>query len=133
MSSKKKTTEEKIKVMQAFVGGKNIKLISYFGNHICNISGGEMVWDWCRNDYVIAEEVPVKPSINWDHVFDKYNYIYMDNRKNYWLSVQKPKKDLHAEYLYGHDGIKASNFTSFKEGKNCKSIDSLVCRPGFEE
>lgn len=132
MSSKKKTTEEKIRVMQAFVDGKDVKCTFDFGNHICNISGGEMVWDWCRKDYDIAEEIPVKPSINWDHVSDKYNYLHMDKSGSFWLSTNKP---IGTEYLYNLTGysIYGNNFASFKEGENCKSIDSLVCRPGFEE
>ena len=35
----------------------------------------------------------VKPSINWDHVHGKYNYLATDDMGNAWLYVKEPTID----------------------------------------
>ena len=68
-----------------------------------------------------------KPSIDWAHVSDEFNYLAMDNPGDSCLYREKPKfikfswDDGRADY----EDVAA--FKSFKPG-SCKPEDSLICR-----
>ena len=75
----------------------------------------------------IYEVKPRKPSIDWAHVSDEFNYLAMDNPGDSCLYREKPKfikfswDDGRADY----EDVAA--FKSFDPG-TCKPEDSLVCR-----
>lgn len=68
-----------------------------------------------------------KPSIDWSHVSESFQYLAMDEDGRCWLWVSKP-----APFQDKWDGrgvtAKAENFASFIPG-TCDWKDSLVERP----
>lgn len=69
----------------------------------------------------------VKPSIDWDHVSEDFQYLAMDSGGLHHLFVEKPEPiavewTTHALYIY------AEHFASFTPG-TCNWKDSLVKRP----
>ena len=69
----------------------------------------------------------VKPSIDWSHVSENFQYLAMDEGGLHHLFAEKPELitgewTTHALYLY------AEHFTSFTPG-TCDWRDSLVKRP----
>lgn len=139
-----KTTAEKIAVMQAYVDGKQIEIASdevgsgrwYAWPVFCS----SPEWNWEQNDYRIYEEPKEKPSINWEHVRDRYNYLSRDENGEWYFWEKRPLMDGElAGYWYkeSDDGScmwRASDihlFASFKPG-NCDWKDSLISRSGKE-
>ena len=68
-----------------------------------------------------------KPSIDWDHVSENFQYLAMDSGGLHHLFAEKPEPiavewTTHALYIY------AGHFASFTPG-TCNWRDSLVKRP----
>ena len=68
-----------------------------------------------------------KPSIDWDHVSENFQYLAMDSGGLHHLFAEKPEPTAvewttHALYIY------AEHFASFTPG-TCNWRDSLVKRP----
>ena len=68
-----------------------------------------------------------KPSIDWDHVSEDFQYLAMDSGGLHHLFAEKPERAesewvTHALYIY------ANHFASFTPG-TCDWKDSLVKRP----
>lgn len=118
------TTEEKIKVMQAFIEGKPIESKPYRSKHWG--LNNDPIWCWWSMEYRVRVE---KPSINWDHVSPKYKYLVSTGQRAY-LSVDKPRlSDDRFRWTWaGGDISTAHVFTSYRPG-NCEWQDSLVERP----
>ena len=69
----------------------------------------------------------VKPSIDWSHVSEEFQYLTMDEEGLHYLFAEKPDPiavewTTHALYIY------AEHFASFSAG-TCHWRDSLVKRP----
>ena len=69
----------------------------------------------------------IKPSIDWSHVSEDFQYLAMDADGRCWLWVTKPAP-LQEQWCGGSLAIKAENFSSFISG-TCDWRDSLVKRP----
>ena len=68
-----------------------------------------------------------KPSIDWDHVSENFQYLAMDEDGSHHLFAEKPEPivlEWAADALYIH----AEHFASFSAG-TCDWKDSLVERP----
>lgn len=76
---------------------------------------------------------PSKPSINWDHVHEKCNYLAMDKDGEWLFYKNKPTKGqavwTGGKYMYTAN---LTMFASFDPG-NCNWKDSLISRPGVDE
>lgn len=124
----KEQTLEAIKVMQAYVDGEEIEFRHDTADYWARISldGGDVSWSWSAFRYRIA---PQKPSINWDHVSDEYNWLAVDKDGNAYLFTSKP--ELCAPiWTTGYGRARANAHTSFKPGK-VPWEESLVMRPGY--
>ena len=69
-----------------------------------------------------------KPSINWEHVRDDYNYLSQDANGNAWLYWEKP--ELSEDHWIATEGecAEANSHVSYIPG-TCDWKDSLVARP----
>ena len=69
-----------------------------------------------------------KPSINWEHVRDDYNYLSQDANGNAWLYWEKP--ELSEDHWIATKGecAEANSHVSYIPG-TCDWKDSLVARP----
>lgn len=119
-------TEEKIKVMQHYANGGLIEKTK-----VDTDSGWEKVehpiWNWEEFEYRIAV---TKPSIDWSHVSEEYNYLATNENGVTYLYTDMPKL-FKAYGLWASSKGKfttAKQFTSFKPG-NCPYKKSLVERP----
>ena len=72
----------------------------------------------------------VKPSINWDHVHGKYNYLAADDMGNAWLYGKEPTIDDDGGYwdVELDELALADTHASYIPG-TCDWKDSLVERP----
>ena len=75
----------------------------------------------------IVKATAVKPSIDWDHVSEDFQYLAMDSGGLHHLFAEEPEPiavewTTHALYIY------AEHFASFTPG-TCDWRDSLVKRP----
>lgn len=124
-----KTLEEQIKVMQAAANGKLIvEIYCNKGVYKYTVHKPEDVhWAWNEFDYDVYEEPKTKPSINWEHVEQRFKWMATDVDGNTYLFSIKPEKRRvlwESEFSY----ILASVFSSFVPG-TCNWKDSLVERP----
>lgn len=71
-----------------------------------------------------------KPSIDWSHVSEEYNWMATDEDRETHLYIAKPIMGFEGCWLpcRSHGFIKAEQFTSLKPG-TCHWKDSLVERP----
>ena len=89
---------------------------------------------YCADSSIVLFPYPVeivksvtKPSIDWDHVSEAFQYLAMDSGGLHHLFTEKPDPidvewTTHALYIY------AEHFASFSAG-TCHWRDSLVKRP----
>jgi hypothetical protein len=122
----------KIEVMQAYAEGKEIQWI-------CKLTDEEWEdcpnpgFNWARNDYRVKPAE--KPSINWDHVSDRFNYLTLDNKgeiESAWLYAKKPFWDYGWNSGESGDTVASATFFKSLNPGNCEPEESLICRPGFE-
>ena len=124
-----KTISEMIEVMCHYDNGGKIEITHlYNGNKtVCwkGKSHAHPVWNWEVYNYCIVLE---KPSIDWSHVSDKYNYLAIDADGECSLFNSKPKV---TSNRWDDDSemycIRADYFTSYSPG-NCNWKDSLISR-----
>lgn len=76
-----------------------------------------------------AKPEPTKPSINWSHVSDEYNWLAQEESGTAVLHSTKPTKL--ATLWYSPCASNAKPFRSYIPG-TCDWEDSLVMRPGYE-
>lgn len=103
--------------------------------------GGDIeFWDWSDRRWVksiaplawisqiIYRKVQTKPSINWDHVSDDFNWLVVDSFGNGYLFRRKP---VQLEKSWSCSDVSAKNFKSYNRG-NCEWAESLVMRPDYK-
>ena len=69
----------------------------------------------------------LKPSIDWSHVSEAFQYLAMDSDGRCWLWATKPAP-FQEQWRGGGSAVKAENFSSFISG-TCDWEDSLIERP----
>ena len=69
-----------------------------------------------------------KPSINWDHVDRRYNYLAEDPCGSASLYEEKPFIALTSWGIQGGEAVEAFMFASYEKG-TCNWKESLVKRP----
>jgi hypothetical protein len=93
--------------------------------------------DGKRNEHYIQSLYPypveivkkvTKPSINWDHVHSRYNYLAEDSCGAVFLYKEEPFIALNSWAIQGGEAIVAHMFASYVKG-TCDWKDSLVKRP----
>lgn len=89
------------------------------------ISASKSVW---RGDKVYRAAPLTKPSIDWDHVGDEWNWLARDAGGKSWLFKAHP---FIRDGYWNGEWIPAEAFTSFTHG-TCDWSDSLVMRPGYK-
>lgn len=109
-------TETKVKVMNSYLDGHAIEC--YTGGKWADCS--YPIWDWHNFSYRVKIS---KPSINWDHVSPKFNYLFMLEDGS---GILGNTPSVHGEYA-----IDASIFASYVPG-TCDHMKSLVERPRDE-
>lgn len=113
--------DEKLALFKRWVDGGKIEFYS-------SMSG---FWKPVRNpawSFNIPYRVVLqKPSINWDHVDEKFNWLSTDNDGDTYLYTIKPERVVNLWHGRGHKITKAGVFSSFKKG-TCDWEDSLVGR-----
>ena len=74
-----------------------------------------------------------KPSINWEHVGSKFNYLAEDSEGIAYLFVEEPyvATDASAWYTQSDDVVEAHGFASYTPG-TCDWRASLISRPGSD-
>ena len=89
---------------------------------------------YCANSSIVLFPYPIeitkatiKPSVDWNHVSEDFQYLAMDEDGLHHLFAEKPEPTAaewttHALYIY------AGHFASFSAG-TCNWEDSLVKRP----
>jgi hypothetical protein len=128
-----KTLEDKIKVMQAALEGKQIEFKRNMGITWITYDGeAELEFSWHLNDYRVKDAVPLtKPSINWDHVHPDFKWIATDKDGQTYLFSECPYYRDDIDYwTHRKDSrcIDASCWSSYVPG-TCDWKDSLVKRP----
>lgn len=123
-------TEDKIKVMQAYLDGKKIESRS-----IPNGEWSEFFlepnWNWEELEYRVSE---IPDSIDWTHVAPQYKFMARENNGETYLFANEPHiytssvSGGHWYDTYNGDLADASVFASYKKG-NVDWKDSLVKRP----
>ena len=68
-----------------------------------------------------------KPSIDWSHVSENFQYLAMDEGGSHHLFAEKPEPIV-LEWAADAPYIRAEHFASFTPG-TCNWLDSLVKRP----
>ena len=105
------------------------------GNSIEYRSEDETVWELLYNPSWYKDSSyrikPAKPSIIWDHVSDKFNYLLGTRTDKGALCTIKPNS-IGSGWQISGVFVEASTFSSFKPS-TCKPEDSLVVRPGYIE
>lgn len=122
--------DEMIELLEAYKRGEEIQYLNRLAGMNDPIWQGcaDPNWNFAAVRYRIA---PRKPSINWDHVSDKINWIAVNINKKGFGYNKKPvcgQVSWHTicRFWYGLEP-----FSSFDPG-NCDWKDSLVKRPGYE-
>ena len=83
-----KTLREKIEVMIHYLGGGKITV----NGRLWELDKDKLpVFNWGPNDYSIYIEPSKKPSINWDHLDKKFNYLATDKSMGSYLFTEKPE------------------------------------------
>lgn len=123
-------TKEKIAVMQAWLDGEKIEVASC-RDGIWRELEGLPDWNWRSNVYRIKPEEIIKPSIEWDHVAEYFNFLATDHAEIPFLYEYKPvwSPTLKCWTVSRGEYIPARYFQSFKQGVNCPPKNSLVERP----
>lgn len=122
----------KIEVMQAYLDGKTIQFKIQKGIDDWDDLQDVPVFNWEFFNYRVKPEVIEKPSIDWDHVSDKFNYLALDRKgdvESAWFYTDEPSWGFTT--WEGYNATMATAFKSLNPG-NCEPQDSLICRPGFE-
>ena len=75
----------------------------------------------------------MKPSINWEHVGSKFNYLAEDSEGGAYLFVEEPyvATDASAWYAQSDEVVEAHGFASYTPG-TCDWRASLISRPGSD-
>jgi hypothetical protein len=128
--------EEKLELITAWVDGSVIEAYSAFGEWRAVPTG--FAW-WGTSIFRIAPKPVVKPSINWDHVSEKFVALAVDEDGTWVLYSGAPVADRDSFAYFGERAL-AVNFASFIPGSFIPSKDgvvenwrdSLVFRPGYE-
>ena len=114
-------TREMIEVMRAFNTGDKIEM-SVKGSDNWLVENNP-TWDWSTYDYRIKDAMP---TINWDHVSDRYRYLYIRNDGTPHICEYHPYRNYHP-FCTENPVIDARHFASFKKGKTTGPA-SVVCR-----
>lgn len=130
----KEQTIETIKVMQAYVDGKEIECDggSCGEDWFLFSAYEEPAWNFPECKYRIKKN---SHSINWNEVSDEYNYLWVDSCNSLLLSQYKPVVYINLNnetrhVSFGEGSLsKASIFKSAKKGDD---VLEIVCRPGFK-
>ena len=86
---------------------------------------------WKDVAYRVKPKPLTKPSIDWSHVHEDYNWLATDKDGATSLFTDKPKVDTDlGEFWFGGFSCHVTPFTSFREGA-CDWADSLVQRPDY--
>ena len=119
------TKQEKMELFEAWLGGSIIECLSK----------DEASWELLYNPSWYTDTSyrikPAKPSIIWDHVSDKFNYLLGTRTDKGALCTIKPNS-IGSGWQISGVFVEASTFSSFKPS-TCKPEDSLVVRPGYIE
>ena len=85
MKIEKYSTKEKMEVMQAFLDDREIEMTKH--GFVWEPVPDSPSWNWGTFSYRVK---PEKPSINWEHVHDKYNYLSVDKTGDTYLYEKCP-------------------------------------------
>jgi len=87
---------------------------------------------WDNSNTYRARPAPVltKPSIDWSHVADGWNWLAVDGDGGVWLYDGRPDFAF-GKWLASGAIVSAEAFAYCRPG-TCDWRDSLICRPGFE-
>lgn len=78
---------------------------------------------------VVRDDEPKKPSINWEHVNEKFKWLVTNPDGDSWLYEYKPTVSAANLWLPSKgESLKANGLTSYIPG-TCNWKDSLVKRP----
>ena len=107
-------------------------VVEFNGKFECYTLDGKYVLDTAQVLFPHPVEVikkVTKPSINWDNVHSKFNYLAQDADGSAWLYAEKPQinHSSHWSVVLGND-TKADSHASYDPG-TCDWKDSLVKRP----
>jgi len=90
---------------------------------------------------ILSNFLPIRPSINWDHVDIRYNWLATDFDGSSYLYMKKPRLPvtINSKIVKWFNAEEDSNtyhkcdcFSSFSPG-NCRPEFSLVHRPGHNK
>ncbi len=114
---------EAAKVMLAYADGAEVQVLG--NDDWCDVP--EANFDWHHRAYRVK---PRKPSINWDHVGPKFNWLAINDEGDGVLFDKEPCR---THIGWGLDegfyhSVIGCTFASFDPG-NCDWKDSLVERP----
>lgn len=119
---KREEVEKQVKVMQAYLDGKDIEY-RYRGDNKDWVDIQEPSWNWHICDYRVKKAFTM-PSINWDQVSDKYNYLAIDMDGNAYLYKIQPTKN---NYEWYHSSVVGVSHSSFQRG-DAPWDESLISR-----
>lgn len=117
-------TENKIKIMQAYLDGKEIEFRCY--SCISWNDCTKPTWNWGEVQYRIKELIP--DYINWDHVSPKYKYIARDSSNEAYAYLQEPVPGHTMWFSDSCSHRSVDHLSSYKQG-DVDWKDSLIKRP----
>jgi hypothetical protein len=120
---------EAAKVMMAYADGAEIEWRAKGEWNF--VQDGNFSFDWFRKEYRVKPRK--KPSINWDHVNDKLNWLVIQKNGDARIYETRPQLDTDGfgNFMGWHSdngSFSANSHASFDPG-NCDWKDSLVERP----
>lgn len=121
--------DEKIALFAAWVDGGPIEFYSEFHGKWFTRTHKKLLWD-DHSKYRIAT---TKPSIDWSHVAEGFDWLACDSDGKAYLYRRRPARDINNDFWATDDKdvSRADRFASFNPG-DCDWKDSLTCRPRKE-
>jgi len=122
------TAAEMIAVINAHANGESIQYSPVSNDSPAQywIDCDEPKWAFHINHYRVKPKLSQKPSINWEHVAGRFNWLATDESGISYLYTEKPTFD-RGFWLTDNDYVEVSGFSSFNPG-NLSCSQSLVYR-----
>ena len=125
MSFRLNTLEEIKDFFAKYSPGMAVCISDHTGSF--HTTSSNIPWNFSQFHYSLVKTLP---SIDWNHVHEKFKYMATDSDGISYLYAEQPTRDNNEWYVdseYDEDFVEASSFKSYKPG-NVDWKDSLVKR-----
>jgi hypothetical protein len=123
------TADEMIEVINAHLRGEEIEYSHLHASYssVDWMPDSNPTWDFKNNVYRVKPKLPQKPSINWEHVAGRFNWLANDDSGRSYLYREKPTFN-DGVWVSDSEYVDVDGFSSFNPGQNLCCSQSLVYR-----